>query len=70
MTFLNTLSHRGPDNKSILEIENGLLGHTRLSIFDLSSSANQPFESVEGNFTGVGGSGGIAWQRRGCGASS
>lgn len=41
---LEMLSHRGPDNSSILEYKNIQLGHTRLSIIDLNDEANQPME--------------------------
>lgn len=41
---LKSLSHRGPDNSSFYIDETLTLGHTRLSINDLSSEANQPFE--------------------------
>ncbi|MFY4858280.1 asparagine synthase (glutamine-hydrolyzing) [Aliarcobacter butzleri] len=41
---LNYLSHRGPDNSSYYKDRNLILGHTRLSINDLSIEANQPFE--------------------------
>ncbi len=44
---LNYLSHRGPDNQSIYEDENLLLGHTRLSIIDLDEHSNQPMEMDE-----------------------
>ena len=41
------LSHRGPDNDDIWynASDNIYLGHTRLSIIDLSKKANQPMES-------------------------
>ncbi len=38
----NLMSHRGPDNSSIKQIKNNSFGHTRLSIVDLDSEANQP----------------------------
>lgn len=41
MTLL--VSHRGPDNTNILISDNVGLGHTRLSIQDLSKKGNQPF---------------------------
>ena len=42
---LNRMEYRGPDNKGIWS-ENGIcFGHRRLSIIDLSSDGNQPFES-------------------------
>ena len=39
----NTLDHRGPDAKDIWHDEHIALGHTRLSIIDLSNKSNQPF---------------------------
>ncbi|WP_104762591.1 hypothetical protein [Helicobacter aurati] len=39
---LNTLSHRGPDNQGVFHDNSISLGHTRLSILDLSSDASQP----------------------------
>jgi asparagine synthase (glutamine-hydrolysing) len=36
------LKNRGPDNTSIKQIKNNFFGHTRLSIIDLDSEANQP----------------------------
>lgn len=42
---LDRMVYRGPDNKGIW-MENGIcLGHRRLSIIDLSSDGNQPFQS-------------------------
>lgn len=41
MTLL--ISHRGPDNTDIFISDNVGLGHTRLSIQDLSKKGNQPF---------------------------
>lgn len=38
------MEHRGPDNISHYWNEKVFLGHTRLSIVDTSSSANQPYE--------------------------
>ena len=48
----DTLCHRGPDAKGVYRHERGglHLGHTRLSILDLSSAANQPFYSSSGRF--------------------
>ena len=42
-----SLSHRGPDNNAIWIDENNLigLGHTRLSIIDLTQAGNQPMHS-------------------------
>ena len=43
--FNNSLTHRGPDNKSTTLIEQNLLfGHTRLSIQDLTNASSQPME--------------------------
>lgn len=47
---LNTLKHRGPDNQSYKIYSNLALGHTRLSIIDLSNEANQPFSSDDGRY--------------------
>ena len=41
---LNLLSHRGPDNTSFFWSNGIFLGHTRLSILDLSEKANQPMK--------------------------
>lgn len=51
----NTIKHRGPDRNGVFsDYENNLyLGHTRLSILDLSSAGNQPFTSSSGNYTTV-----------------
>jgi asparagine synthase (glutamine-hydrolysing) len=46
---VETLQHRGPDNLGLFyESETGL-GHSRLSILDLSDNANQPIFSHSGN---------------------
>jgi len=49
--MFKSIMHRGPDNISSVHIKTGkyhiALGHTRLSIIDLSSSANQPFVSED-----------------------
>ena len=42
-TALRTLSHRGPDAQAATRIaDEAMLGHTRLSIIDLSEASNQP----------------------------
>ena len=43
-TFSKALYHRGPDDKGIFydDDKNIVLGHTRLSIIDLSNQAHQP----------------------------
>jgi len=53
----NITNHRGPDNSSFNIIElanfNLSLGHNRLSIIDLSISANQPFISENNRYSMV-----------------
>ncbi|WKW18825.1 asparagine synthase (glutamine-hydrolyzing) [Campylobacter fetus subsp. fetus] len=41
---LNLLKDRGPDNRGIYRAKNATLGHTRLSIIDLSSCGSQPMK--------------------------
>lgn len=45
----NAVSHRGPDAQGIFISDSGkvALGHTRLSIIDLSAAANQPMVSAD-----------------------
>ena len=47
---LGTLTHRGPDAMGLQSDKNHglILGHTRLSIFDLSETGNQPMVSQSG----------------------
>jgi asparagine synthase (glutamine-hydrolysing) len=49
------LLHRGPDAKDVFVSESSsiALGHTRLSIIDLSAAANQPFHSANGRYVVV-----------------
>jgi asparagine synthase (glutamine-hydrolysing) len=42
---LETLNHRGPDGSGVWFDEHVFLGHTRLSILDLSEKASQPMDS-------------------------
>lgn len=42
--MLESINHRGPDDKGTYEQENISLGHARLSILDLSSLGHQPME--------------------------
>jgi asparagine synthase (glutamine-hydrolysing) len=42
---LDRMEYRGPDNKGIWTEDGICLGHRRLSIIDLSSDGNQPFQS-------------------------
>lgn len=44
------ISHRGPNATGLFIEKNIALGHRRLSIIDLSSSANQPLEDVSGRY--------------------
>jgi asparagine synthase (glutamine-hydrolysing) len=44
-SMLAIQAHRGPDNTSVWQQEKIVLGHNRLSILDLSESANQPMHS-------------------------
>lgn len=51
---IELLNHRGPDHQALIETEIGFdkvfLGHTRLSIQDLSKAGNQPMVSKCGNY--------------------
>lgn len=48
----SALSHRGPDGKAVVDLENSMLqlGHTRLSILDLSPSGTQPMSYANRKF--------------------
>ncbi len=48
---LSVLDKRGPDNSEHKLVQGGVLGHTRLSIIDVSSSANQPMTDPTGRYT-------------------
>ena len=50
--MLGVLRHRGPDDVGEEKWAGSILGHRRLSIFDLSSAGHQPMISPEGN-TGI-----------------
>ena len=39
---IELLKHRGPDNLGFYEYKNHQFGHTRLSIIDIDTEANQP----------------------------
>jgi len=47
---LMSLNHRGPDDHGLFVDGNIALGHTRLSIMDLSNHGHQPMVSVNENF--------------------
>lgn len=44
---LKFIEHRGPDNQDSIKDKNYFLGHTRLSIQDVTESANQPMFSSD-----------------------
>ncbi len=46
---LKALEHRGPNDEGIEEWESAVLGHRRLSIFDLSAAGHQPMLSEDRN---------------------
>lgn len=50
--MLDVQSERGPDAKNVFDVpQKGMsLGHNRLSIIDLSASANQPMHSHDGRY--------------------
>ena len=47
----NTIEHRGPDNGSVKVFDNVGLGHRRLSIIDLTKSADQPMNCDRERYT-------------------
>lgn len=49
--MVKSQSHRGPDKQDTWISRNVALGHTRLSIIDLSENANQPMQDYSGRFT-------------------
>ena len=49
-TMTKCLHHRGPDGAAVKVFDNVGLGHTRLSIIDLSDAATQPMTDEEGRF--------------------
>jgi len=44
--FNSSLSHRGPDFSNIMRAKYSFLGHSRLSIIDLSANAHQPYTAT------------------------
>jgi asparagine synthase (glutamine-hydrolysing) len=52
---LNALKHRGPNDQGleVVETANGVvaLGHTRLSILDLSAAGHQPMRTADGRYS-------------------
>lgn len=49
-TMNSRINHRGPDASGITTSGNIALGHVRLSIIDLSTHANQPFQDESGDY--------------------
>lgn len=49
--MLERLSHRGPDGRGVHSGDGFTLGHTRLSIIDLTDAAAQPMTSTNGEHT-------------------
>jgi asparagine synthase (glutamine-hydrolysing) len=47
--MMDSLSHRGPDQRGGIIYNNFSLGHLRLSIIDLSENGRQPMSNEEGN---------------------
>ena len=47
--MLDVLKHRGPDGQGIFSDKNITLGHSRLSIIDLSENGKQPMSNEEGD---------------------
>ena len=47
---LETIRHRGPDDKNIYVHNNIALGHARLAIIDIKQGS-QPMHSIDGRFT-------------------
>lgn len=48
--ILSSISHRGPNSNGYFQKENIFLGHTRLSIQDLSENGNQPMFSRDNRY--------------------
>ena len=49
--ILSALRHRGPDSEGVVYFDNLFLGHTRLSIIDLSHHGAQPMVSEDNKYT-------------------
>ena len=47
--MIEALKRRGPDYSDYIEFDKGFIGHTRLSLLDLSSLGNQPMKTENGN---------------------
>ena len=51
--LIDKIKSRGPDFSGFSVLENICLGHSRLSIIDLSNASNQPFEDSAANLSMV-----------------
>jgi asparagine synthase (glutamine-hydrolysing) len=51
LAALETLIHRGPDDRGVFNDGGLTLAHTRLSILDLSDAGHQPMRNEDGRFT-------------------
>ena len=49
--MVNAIKHRGPDKQAWHNSDNIVLGHTRLSIIDLSDAGTQPMHSEDGRYS-------------------
>jgi asparagine synthase (glutamine-hydrolysing) len=48
---IRLMNHRGPDDRGVVISDDGIaIGHTRLSIVDLSAAGHQPMTSPDGRF--------------------
>ena len=46
----DNISHRGPDHFGIKQLDGACFGHRRLSIIDLSETANQPMFDISNRY--------------------
>ena len=51
LNMIQTMNHRGPDGNGIFVDNQIVLGHTRLSILDLSNHASQPMSTEDKRYT-------------------
>src|SRR5918997_1325201 len=51
--MLERVAHRGPDDRGVVEIDEGWLGHRRLSIVDVGGG-KQPLQTTDGEMWFVG----------------
>ena len=48
--MIDALRHRGPDGQGVHADGPAVLGHTRLSIIDLSDAGRQPMTNEDGRY--------------------